>query len=148
MRTRMPAMGQKGVVVAALAFLLAGGARSQTADRAAQARPDFAVTLKASSLLEPNQDITITVTVKNKGAGAAPESDFDVIVKNGHAPREVVRTFKKKIRALAPGDEFSYSFKIKVSLGLYEVCGTSDRKKKTDDADRRNNSACIMIEGK
>jgi subtilase family serine protease len=148
MRTRIATMGQKGVVIAALVFLLAGAARSQTPDRPAQARSDFAVTLKASPLLEPNQDVTITVTIKNQGAGAAPESDFDVIVKNGHAPREVVRTFKRKIRALAPGDHFSYSFKIKVALGLYEVCGTSDRKKKVDDADRTNNSACIIIEGK
>ncbi|HYA48873.1 MAG TPA: CARDB domain-containing protein [Burkholderiales bacterium] len=148
MKTQVAIVARKGTVIAGLVLLLAGAARAQEAGQAAGSKADLAVSLKASSLLVPNQDVTITVTIKNQGSGPAPESDFDVIVKNGHAPREVVRTFKRKIRALTPGDKFSYSFKIKVALGLYEVCGTSDRKKKLDDADRTNNVACVMIEGK
>jgi hypothetical protein len=131
-----------------LALLLGRAVQARTTPPATDRPPDLMVSLKASALLVPNQDVTVTVTVKNQGAGPAQESDFDVIVRNGHAPREVVRTFKRKIRALDPGDHFSYSFKIKLGLGLYEVCGTSDRKKKLPDADRANNTACITIEGK
>jgi hypothetical protein len=116
--------------------------------RTVDPRPDLTVKLKTTPLVRPNQDMTITVTVKNKGGGPAPESDIDIIVRNGHAPRQVAKTFKRTIRALDAGDEFSFSFPVKLSIGLYEICGSADRKKKIQDADRTNNEFCIMVEGK
>ncbi len=140
-------MGKRIAFVVGAALLAATAARPQAAAPAAEPRPDLAVQLKSTPLLRPNQDVKITVTVRNKGAAAAPESDMDIIVKNGHAPRQVAKTFKRQIGALDPGDEFSYTFSVKLSIGLYEICGTSDRKKKIPDADRKNNEFCLMIEG-
>jgi hypothetical protein len=140
-------MRRKSFFIAGLALLLAGAAYSQTPAQTTEFLPDLAVKLKATPLLRPNQDVKITVTVKNKGRVAAPESDMDIIVRNGHAPRQVAKTFKRKIRALDAGDEYSYTFSVKLSIGLYEICGTADRKKKIHDADRMNNESCIMIEG-
>lgn len=116
--------------------------------KAADNRPDLMVALKSTALLSPLQDVTITVTVKNKGAGPAPESDCDVFIRNGHAPRETVRVFKKALRALNPGDQYSFSFSIKLNLGLFEIAATVDRKKKIPETDETNNQARIMIEGK
>ena len=142
------AVAWKLVFIAAMTALAAAAAHSQTpAGRGAGPLPDLAVELKSTPLLRPNQEGKITVTVKNRGAATAPESDMDIIVRNGHAPREVAKTFKRRIRALEPGDKFSYTFSVKLSIGLYEVCGTSDRKKKIPDADRKNNESCLMIEG-
>jgi subtilase family serine protease len=154
--------------VLGLAVLCAAGAFSRTADRttdlsssqglacridpvlavqAIDSRPDLVVSLRATPLVSPHQDVTITVAVKNIGGGPAPESDFEIIIRNGHATRQVVRTYKRKIRALEPGESFSFSFAVKLSLGLYQVCGTADRKKKIQDPDRANNKFCLMIEG-
>jgi hypothetical protein len=134
-------------LVVAWALLAVMVARPQTAASGSNPRPDLAVELKSSPLLRPNQDVKITVTVRNMGGAAAPESDMDIIVRNGHAPRQVAQTFKRRIRALDPGDKFSHTFTIKLSIGLYEICATADRKKKIPDADRKNNTGCIMIEG-
>ncbi len=141
-------MGKAGALLIGLIVLLPAAALAGFQDQASDPKPDLCPSLTSTPLLTPNQDIKITVTVLNKGAAPAPESDFDIIIRNGHAPREVVRTFKRTIRALDPADSFSYTFSIKVSLGLIEICGTSDRRKKVPDADRKNNTACIMIEGK
>ena len=141
-------MGGAGIFVAVLAILLTGVPQSSPPKKPPDPMPDLATSIKCSTLVRPNQDITVTVTVENKGLAPAPESDFDILIKNGHAPREVAQTFKRKIRALEVGDHFSYSFKIRVALGLYEICGTADRKKKIPDTDRKNNIYCVMIEGK
>ncbi len=134
-------------IACGLAVLLAGAANAQQ-----QAQdplvPDLSVSIKASPLLKINQDVKISTTVKNEGMGPAPESDIDIIIKNGHAPRQVVRSVKRKIRALTPGDSFTFSFSVKLNPGLYEICGTADRKKKLADPDRKNNIFCLLMEGK
>lgn len=147
MPARGGGMGERIALIVATALLAATAGRPQAAAPGTEARPDLTVELKATPLLRPNQDVKITVTVRNKGTAAAPESDMDVIIRNGHAPRQVAKTFKRQIRALDPGDQYSYTFSVKLSIGLYEVCGASDRKKKIPDADRKNNESCIMIEG-
>jgi subtilase family serine protease len=111
-------------------------------------RPDLTVSLMSTALQRPFQKVTITVTVKNNGDGPAPGSDCVVFVRNGHPPRQTLRTLKKAIRALDPGDQYAFSFSIKLGLGLYEVAATADRKKKIDEADETNNQTRIMIEGK
>ncbi len=116
--------------------------------RAADNRPDLAVTLKSTALLSPFQDVTVTVSVKNNGAGPAPESGCDIFIRNGHAPRETVKVLKKAIRALGPGDQYSFSFSIKLGLGLYEIVATADRKKKIPESDETNNETRLVIEGK
>jgi subtilase family serine protease len=116
--------------------------------QAADNRPDLVVALKSTELVSPLQDVKVTVTVINKGAGPAPKSDCDVFIRNGHAPRETIRVFKKAIRALNPGDQYSFSFSVKLNLGLYEIAAIADRKKKIPEADETNNRIRIMIEGK
>lgn len=116
--------------------------------KTADNRPDLMVALKSTALLSPLQDVTITVTVKNNGAGPAPESDCDVFVRNGHAPRQTVKTLRKAIRALEPGDHYAFAFSIRLNLGLFEIAATVDRKKKIPETDETNNQTRIMIEGK
>ncbi len=111
-------------------------------------RPDLTVSLMSTALQRPFQKVTITVTVKNSGDGPAPGSDCVVFVRNGHPPRQTLRTLKKAIRALGPGDQYAFSFSIKLGLGSYEIAATADRKKKIAEADETNNEARIMIEGK
>jgi hypothetical protein len=116
--------------------------------KVADNRPDLIVILKSTELLSPLQDVTVTVTVKNNGAGPAPQSNCDIFIRNGHAPRETVRAFKRVLRALGPGDQYSFSFSIKLGLGLYEIAATADRKKRIPEADETNNETRIIIEGK
>jgi subtilase family serine protease len=111
-------------------------------------KPDLVTSVSSTPLQSPNQIISITVTVKNIGEGPAPMLSCDVIFKNGHAPRNVVRKVERKIRPLAAGDSFSYVLSIRLSLGLYEICATADRKKKVPESDETNNRSCLMIEGK
>jgi subtilase family serine protease len=111
-------------------------------------RPDLTVSLKSTELLKPHQDITITVTVKNIGDSPAPKSDCQVFIRNGHAPRQTVKTLKKAIRPLDPGDQYIFSFSIKLGLGLYEAAAVADRKNRISEADETNNETRIMIEGK
>jgi subtilase family serine protease len=137
---------------AMMSFLLGNLAADQSDSgltaKAADNRPDLMVTLKSTALLSPLQDVTITVTVINNGAGPAPKSDCDVFVRNGHAPRQTVKTLRKAIRALEPGDHYTFSFAIRLNLGLFEIAATVDRKKKIPETDEKNNKARIMIEGK
>ncbi len=136
---------------AGLLILFAGQAFAQapapTPETADKPLPDLISTIKTSPLLEPNKDVTVKITVINQGAAAAPESEYEVIIKNARAPREVIRVLKRTIRALEPNDKFSYSFSIKLGLGFFEICGTNDRKKKIKESDEANNKACITIEG-
>jgi subtilase family serine protease len=141
------------LLCAAMISLLSGnpaGAQSEAAvaAKAADNKPDLVVAVKSTPLLRPLQDVTVTVTVKNKGAGPAAESGCDVFIRNGHAPRETVRVFKKVVRALDPEDQYSFSFSIKLNLGLFEIEAAVDRKKKIPEADETNNKTRIMIEGK
>ena len=135
------------LVFVGLTIVLAGAVRAQTPDTAANPLPDLISAIKTSPLLEPNKDVTVKVTVINQGAAAAPESEYEIIIKNARAPREVIRVLKRTIRALEPNDKFSYSFSIKLGLGFFEICGTNDRKKKIKESDETNNKACITIEG-
>lgn len=114
----------------------------------AEAKPDLTVSLKSSELLRPHQDITVTVTVKNIGGSPAPKSDCRILIRNGHAPRETVRTIKKDIRALDAGGQYAFAFSIKLELGLYEIEAVVDSKKKIDESNEANNQTRIMIEGK
>ncbi len=143
-------MKHLSLLVAALTLLTAA-ALAQASDAApeAAAKPlaDLTSTIKTSPLLEPNKDVTVSVTVLNKGAVAAPESEYEIIIKNARAPREVIRVMKRTIRALEANDKFIYSFNIKLGLGFFEICGTSDRKKKIKESDEANNKTCITIEG-
>ncbi|MEN6311084.1 MAG: CARDB domain-containing protein, partial [Acidobacteriota bacterium] len=124
---------------AGLLVLFAGQAFAQASDAAPAAEskslPDLISTIKTSPLLEPNKDVTVKITVVNQGTAAAPESEYEVIIKNARAPREVIRVLKRTIRALEPNDKFSYSFSIKLGLGFFEICGTNDRKKKIKESD-------------
>jgi hypothetical protein len=151
-RIIVPGEGMRGLALCgcALAFLIAGAAEAQEQAQPTELAPapNLALSIKTSPLLKVNQDVKISTTVKNEGLGPAPESDVDIIIKNGHAPRQVVRTVKRKIRALTPGDSFTFSFSVKLNPGLYEICGTADRKKKLPDPDRKNNVFCLLIEGK
>jgi len=137
-----------------ITLLLAGGMLLLTTAALAQEPapktdplPDLISTLKTSPLLAPNKDVTVNITVANQGAAPAPESEYEIIIKNARAPREVIRVFKKKIRALELNDKYSYSFNIKLGLGFFEICGTVDRKKKIKESDKTNNKTCLTIEG-
>ena len=110
-------------------------------------KPDLTVKLESTALLRPNQRITITVTVKNDG-GPAPASGCVVFVRNARPPRQTMRTFKKAVRALDPGDQYAFSLFIKLGLGLYEVTAVADPKKKISETDEANNEARIWIVGK
>ena len=111
-------------------------------------KPDLVTSIQSTPLRSPNQNVSITVTVKKIGDAPAPMFSCDVIFKNGHAPRNVVRKVERKIRPLAAGDSFSYVLSIRVSLGLYEICATADRKRKVPESDETNNRSCLMIKGK
>lgn len=134
-------------IIGGLSVLLAGAVYSQEAAQDLPV-PNLAVTVKTSPLLKVNQDVKVSTTVKNEGLGPADESEIEIIIKNGNAPRQVVRTLKRKIRALTPGDSFTFSFSVKLNPGLYEICATADRKKKLPDPERKNNVFCLRVEGK
>jgi subtilase family serine protease len=111
-------------------------------------KPDLVASVSSTPLRSPNQNISITVTVKNIGEGSAPNSSCDVFVRNGHSPRQTMMTMKKAIRALEPGDQYAFSFSVKLGLGLYEVVARVDRKKKVPESDETNNETRLLIEGK
>ena len=113
-----------------------------------KAKPDLTVSLKSSTLVRPHQDITITVTAKNIGGSQAPRSDCRILLRNGHAPRQTVRTIKKYVRTLDAGGQYAFAFSIKLELGLYEIEAQIDPKNKIDESDETNNQAKILIEGK
>jgi NAD(P)-dependent dehydrogenase (short-subunit alcohol dehydrogenase family) len=109
-------------------------------------KPDLTVKLESTALLRPNQLITITVTVMNNG-GPAPASGCVIFVRNVHPPRQTLRTIKKTVRALDSGDHFTFSFTIKLGLGLFEVTAVTDPKNKIAELDETNNEARIRIKG-
>jgi len=109
--------------------------------------PDLTVSLESTRPGWPRNEAKITVTVRNVGHMLAPRSDCRVIIRQGHAPRQVIRTIKKAVRALGAGDRYEFAFPVKVGLGLFEVAATVDRKNKIAEADETNNAARIMIVG-
>jgi len=123
------------------------GAAPRTAVKAASG-PDLAVGLKSTEPDWPRNNAKITVTVKNIGDAPAPKAECRVIIRQGHAPRQVIRTVRKTIRALGAGDRYEFAFVVKVGLGIFEVAATVDRKNKIAEADETNNVARIMIAGK
>jgi subtilase family serine protease len=110
--------------------------------------PDLSVRLGSTVPVWPRNAVNVTVTVKNIGGAPAPKSDCRIIIRQGHAPRQVIRTINKTVRALDPGDKYAFSFPLKVGLGLFEVAATVDRKNKIAESDETNNNDRIMITGK
>jgi subtilase family serine protease len=119
-----------------------------TGGQVPEAKPDLTVSLRSTELLKPHQNITITVTVKNGGAGPAPRSECRVLIKNAHAPRQTMRTIRKNVRALGAGDEYAFSFSVKLGLGMFEITAKTDWKDKIAESDETNNEARIVIAGK
>jgi subtilase family serine protease len=109
--------------------------------------PDLAVGLKSTEPDWPRNNVKITVTVKNIGDAPAPKADCLVIIRQGHAPRQVIRTIKKTIRTLGAGDRYEFTFVVKVGLGIFEAAATVDRRNKIAETDETNNFAKIPIVG-
>jgi subtilase family serine protease len=109
--------------------------------------PDLAVGLKSTEPDWPRNNARITVTVRNIGDAPAPKAECRVIIRQGHAPRQVIRTVRKTIRALGAGDRYEFAFIVKVGLGIFEVAATVDRKNKIAETDETNNVAKILIAG-
>jgi hypothetical protein len=111
-------------------------------------RPELATSLESSEKVAFVKSLSITVTVKNTGTAPSPESRCEVIVRNAHAPRQLLRKFEKKIRELTAGDSFSFSSPLKLGIGLFEICATVDPKNRIPEQDEANNRSCITIAGK
>lgn len=113
-----------------------------------QARPDLTVSLKASAPSAPGQDISLSTTVKNIGAGAAPPSSCDVIIRNARPPRQELRRYQEKIPALDPGGSYAFVITVKPGFGAYEVCAVADPKNLIVESDETNNRSCETVMGK
>jgi subtilase family serine protease len=111
-------------------------------------RPDIAAAISATVPDWPRRDVEVTVTLKNLGDAPAPKSACFVYVRNANSPRQTVRRIKKAVRELAPGDQFAFSFKLQLSLGMYEVEAVADPADKVREADEGNNKARIMLSGR
>ena len=122
-------------------------AASPRAGSSAAAGPDLAVALDSTKPEWPRNNAKISVTVRNTGDAPAPKADCRVIIRQGHAPRQVIRTVKKTIRPLGAGDRYEFTFVVKVGLGIFEAEATVDRKNRIAEADETNNAARIMIVG-
>lgn len=116
--------------------------------QAPEALPDLTVSLRSTELVRPHQEITVTVAVKNGGAGPAPKSECRVLIRNAHAPRQTVRAIRKVVRPLDAGDEYAFSFPVKLGLGLFEIAAETDRKAKIAESDETNNATRILIKGR
>jgi hypothetical protein len=131
--------------IAGLCVILAGASRP--APRG-EAGPDLAAALGSTVPNWPRHDIAVTLTVKNIGAGPCPRSVCQIFVRNAHAPRQTIKRIKKAVRALDAGDEFSFSFTIKLGLGLYEIEAVADRGNKIAEPDETNNTARLTLAGR
>ncbi len=110
--------------------------------------PDLAAALGSTVPNWPRHDIAITLTVRNIGAGPCQQSVCQIFVRNAHAPRQTIRRIKKTVRALDAGDAFSFSFTIKLGLGLYEIEAVADRGNKIAEPDETNNTARLTLAGR
>jgi hypothetical protein len=132
-----------GAILCAWAAAFGGVAHPQGLDP----KPDLVVNLRSSEPDWPRNDAEVTITVRNIGGSRAPLADCRVIIRQAHAPRQVLRTIKKAVRALAAGDQYTFTFPVKVGLGSFEITATVDRKNKIVEADETNNEARITIVG-
>ena len=114
----------------------------------AKPKPDLTVTLRASIPSAPRQDVSLSSTVKNIGAGSAPPSSCDVIIRNARPPRQELRRYQEAIPALDPGDAFTFAITVKPGFGAYEVCAVVDPKNLVVEADETNNRSCETVTGK
>ncbi len=105
-------------------------------------RPDLTVSLKASMPTAPRQNVSLSTTVKNTGAGSAPPSSCDVIIRNARPPRQELRRYQEAIPALDPGDVFTFMITVRPGLGAYEVCAVEDPKNLVVETDETNNRSC------
>jgi subtilase family serine protease len=128
----------------AAAFLLAVAAEAHPLG----GNPDLAPSLSSTKVAWPRNEVTVTVTVKNLGGASAPTSSCRVLIKNARPPRQTVRTVRKTIRALAVGDEFAFSFSVRLGPGMFEVVASADPKDKIRESDETNNVARLMIAAK
>ena len=113
----------------------------------ATAGPDLAVDLRSTKPEWPRNNAKITVTIRNIGDAPAPKASCRVIIRQGHAPRQVIRTIKKTVRALGAGDRYEFAFTVKVGLGIFEAAAEVDRKNRIAESDEKNNTARISIVG-
>jgi len=111
-------------------------------------KPDLAAEIETSKKETFLESFTITVTIKNTGTAPSPETVCEVMVRNGHSPRQILRRFEKKIREIDAGGSYSYASPLKVGRGLFEICAVVDPGKKIDEKDKANNRACLEIAGK
>ncbi len=114
----------------------------------AEPRPDITVSLEAPTPSQPGQDVSLSTTVKNIGAGAAPPSSCDVIIRNARPPRQELRRYQEKIPDLGPGDAYTFTISMKPGFGAYEVCAVADPKNLIVESDETNNRSCKTITGK
>jgi subtilase family serine protease len=89
----------------------------------------------------------ITLSVRNIGDKPCPKSVCQIFIRNAHAPRQTIKIIKKIVRGLDTGDEFAFSFTIKLGLGMYEVEAVADRANKIAESDETNNTARLTITG-
>jgi subtilase family serine protease len=136
-----------GLRPAYLGLSTRGADESRRVDQA-EPRPDLTVSLKASTPSTPRQDVSLGTTVKNIGAGAAPPSSCDVIIRNARPPRQQLRRYAEAIPALDPGGAFTFTITVKPGFGAYEVCAVADPKNLIVESDETNNQSCETVIGK
>jgi len=146
-----------GLAFLALALISAPGAAGRTASGRgsafriaprAEAGPDLTAGLDSTLPDWPSRVIKITVTVKNIGDRPCPKSVCEVLIRNARPPRQTIRRIKKTVRALDAGDQFAFTFSVKLGLGLFEIEAAADRAKKITEPDEQNNKARITIAGR
>ena len=130
--------------IAALCAVLAGASRP--APRG-ESGPDLVTTLGSTVPNWPHRDIAITLTVRNIGNSPCPKSVCQIFIRNAHAPRQTIKIIKKIVRGLDAGDEFAFSFTIKLGLGMYEVEAVADRGNKIAESDETNNTVRLTLTG-
>ncbi len=113
-----------------------------------EAKPDLTVSLQASAPDWPRNDVFITVTVTNPGDAPSPASGCEVYIRNARPPRQTVKTIKKDVRALDPGDHFAISFKVRVALGMYEIEAVVDKAGRIAEKNEDNNKARLTVTGR
>ena len=114
----------------------------------AEPRPDLTVSIKASTPSKPGQEVSLSTTVKNTGAGSAPPSACEVIIRNARPPRQELRRYQEKIPDLDPGDTYTFTITVKPGFGAYEACAIVDPKNMIVESEETNNQSCATVMGK
>ena len=107
--------------------------------------PDLTAGLDSTLPDWPRREIKITVTVKNIGDKPCPKSVCQIFIRNAHPPRQTLKRIKKPVRALDAGDQFAFTFSIRLGLGLFEIEAAADRANKIAEPYEQNNKARITI---